>query len=140
MNDRTSVDVPVPGGLVSENRSTVPFDVTHLCKRATVGQPQEGRILLDALGLGYEEAQVRAAFAGLDTDQDGQIDFAECSGGWGAEASRAAQTREALRRRDLQGHRRRSAWVTRSQRSWNQVEPTAAELAALGAPRSSCSK
>ena len=96
--------------------------------------------LLEALGVGSEEAQVRAAFAGLDTDQDGQIDFAECSGGWGAEASRAAQTREALRRRDLQGHRRRSAWVTRSQRSWNQVEPTAAELAALGAPRSSCSK
>ena len=74
--------MPVPGGLVSENRSTVPFDVTHLCKRATVGQPQEGRILLDALGLGYEEAQVRAAFMALDADQNGQIDFGEFSKWW----------------------------------------------------------
>ncbi|MEI9947934.1 MAG: EF-hand domain-containing protein [Pseudomonadota bacterium] len=38
--------------------------------------------LLDALGLGYEEAQVRAAFTALDADQDGQIDFAEFSKWW----------------------------------------------------------
>jgi calmodulin len=38
--------------------------------------------LLDALALGYEEAQVRAAFTSLDTDQDGQIDFVEFSDWW----------------------------------------------------------
>ena len=38
--------------------------------------------LLDALGLGYEEAQVRAAFTALDTDQNGQIDFGEFSRWW----------------------------------------------------------
>jgi len=38
--------------------------------------------LLDALGLGYEEAQVRAAFVALDADQNGQIDFAEFSNWW----------------------------------------------------------
>jgi Ca2+-binding EF-hand superfamily protein len=38
--------------------------------------------LLDALGLGYEEAQVRAAFTALDSDQNGQIDFAEFSKWW----------------------------------------------------------
>jgi Ca2+-binding EF-hand superfamily protein len=38
--------------------------------------------LLDALGLGYEEAQVRAAFTSLDADQDGQINFTEFSDWW----------------------------------------------------------
>jgi Ca2+-binding EF-hand superfamily protein len=38
--------------------------------------------LLDALGLGYEEAQVRAAFTALDGDQNGQIDYAEFSAWW----------------------------------------------------------
>ena len=38
--------------------------------------------LLDALALGYEEAQVRAAFTALDTDQNGQIDFGEFSRWW----------------------------------------------------------
>jgi calmodulin len=38
--------------------------------------------LLDALGLGYEQAQVRAAFTALDADHDGQIDFAEFSDWW----------------------------------------------------------
>jgi len=44
--------------------------------------------LLDALGLGYEEAQVRAAFTALDADHDGQIGFAEFSDWWvGADSS-----------------------------------------------------
>ncbi|HYP76953.1 MAG TPA: EF-hand domain-containing protein [Polyangiaceae bacterium] len=38
--------------------------------------------LLDALGLGYEEAQARSAFGSLDQDDDGQIDFAEFSRWW----------------------------------------------------------
>jgi Ca2+-binding EF-hand superfamily protein len=38
--------------------------------------------LLDELGLGYEEAQVRSAFTSLDADQNGQIDFAEFSKWW----------------------------------------------------------
>ena len=38
--------------------------------------------LLDELGAGYEEAQVRAAFASLDADQNGSIDFEEFSGWW----------------------------------------------------------
>ena len=38
--------------------------------------------LLEALGLGYEEAQVRAAFMALDADQNGQIDFGEFSKWW----------------------------------------------------------
>lgn len=38
--------------------------------------------LLDALGLGYEEAQARAAFDALDADHNGQIDFAEFSEWW----------------------------------------------------------
>jgi len=39
--------------------------------------------LLEALGVGSEEAQVRAAFAEVDTDHDGQIDFDEFSEWWG---------------------------------------------------------
>jgi len=38
--------------------------------------------LLDALGLGYEEAQVRSAFDSLDRDHDGRIDFSEFSEWW----------------------------------------------------------
>jgi len=38
--------------------------------------------LLDALGLGYEEAQARSAFGSLDADGDGQIGFAEFSEWW----------------------------------------------------------
>ena len=38
--------------------------------------------LLDALGLGYEEAQARASFSALDGDGNGQIDFAEFSEWW----------------------------------------------------------
>ncbi|HEY0469764.1 MAG TPA: EF-hand domain-containing protein [Polyangiaceae bacterium] len=38
--------------------------------------------LLDALGLGYEQAQVRAAFEAIDGDQNGQLDFAEFSEWW----------------------------------------------------------
>lgn len=38
--------------------------------------------LLDALGLGYEEAQVRSAFGSLDTDHDGQIGYAEFCEWW----------------------------------------------------------
>ncbi|MEI9936035.1 MAG: EF-hand domain-containing protein [Pseudomonadota bacterium] len=38
--------------------------------------------LLDALGLGYEDAQVRSAFTSLDADQNGEIDFAEFSEWW----------------------------------------------------------
>ena len=38
--------------------------------------------LLDELGLGYEEAQVRAAFAALDSDQNDQIDYAEFAKWW----------------------------------------------------------
>ncbi len=38
--------------------------------------------LLDALGLGYEEAQIRSAFTELDADQNGEIDFAEFSEWW----------------------------------------------------------
>jgi Ca2+-binding EF-hand superfamily protein len=38
--------------------------------------------LLDALGLGYEQAQVRAAFTALDADQNGRIDFSEFSDWW----------------------------------------------------------
>jgi Ca2+-binding EF-hand superfamily protein len=38
--------------------------------------------LLDALGLGFEEAQARAAFTDLDGDHNGQIDFAEFSEWW----------------------------------------------------------
>jgi calmodulin len=40
--------------------------------------------LLDALGLGYEEAQIRAAFTALDADQNGQIELAEFSAWWAA--------------------------------------------------------
>jgi calmodulin len=38
--------------------------------------------LLDALGLGYEEAQVRSAFESLDSDKDGRIDFSEFGEWW----------------------------------------------------------
>jgi calmodulin len=38
--------------------------------------------LLDALALGYDPAQVRAAFIALDADQDGEIDFVEFSNWW----------------------------------------------------------
>ena len=38
--------------------------------------------LLGELGLGYEEAQVRAAFTAVDADQDGQVSFAEFSKWW----------------------------------------------------------
>jgi calmodulin len=38
--------------------------------------------LLDALGLGYSEAQTRAAFDALDADKNGQIDFSEFKIWW----------------------------------------------------------
>ena len=38
--------------------------------------------LLDALGLGYEQAQVSSAFSELDGDHNGQVDFDEFSGWW----------------------------------------------------------
>jgi len=38
--------------------------------------------LLDALDLGYEDAQVQSAFDSLDTDHNGQIDFTEFSKWW----------------------------------------------------------
>jgi Ca2+-binding EF-hand superfamily protein len=38
--------------------------------------------LLNELGLGYEEAQVRAAFTALDADQNGQIDYGEFAKWW----------------------------------------------------------
>jgi Ca2+-binding EF-hand superfamily protein len=38
--------------------------------------------LLDALGVGFSEAQVRATFQAIDTNQSGQIDFDEFRGWW----------------------------------------------------------
>ena len=38
--------------------------------------------LLDALGAGYESAQVRSAFESLDADHNGSIDFAEFARWW----------------------------------------------------------
>lgn len=38
--------------------------------------------LLDELGAGYEQAQVRSAFESLDANHDGLIDFPEFSGWW----------------------------------------------------------
>ena len=43
---------------------------------------REFAALLDALGLGYEDAQVRSAFDSLDADRNGQIDFGEFSEWW----------------------------------------------------------
>jgi len=41
--------------------------------------------LLDALGAGYSEAQVRAAFADIDADQNGTIGLEEFRKWWTAE-------------------------------------------------------
>jgi Ca2+-binding EF-hand superfamily protein len=38
--------------------------------------------LLDELGAGYAEAQIRSAFTSLDADQNGSIDFDEFAGWW----------------------------------------------------------
>jgi Ca2+-binding EF-hand superfamily protein len=38
--------------------------------------------LLDELGAGYGETQIKSAFASLDGDQNGKIDFAEFEGWW----------------------------------------------------------
>jgi len=38
--------------------------------------------LLDALGAGYDEAQVKSAFDSLDADHDGVIDFEEFGAWW----------------------------------------------------------
>lgn len=38
--------------------------------------------LLNELGAGYEDAQVKSAFESLDADHDGAIDFQEFSGWW----------------------------------------------------------
>ena len=42
----------------------------------------EFSILLDALGLGYDEAQVRSAFESLDSDHDGRVEFSEFCEWW----------------------------------------------------------
>ena len=39
-------------------------------------------LLLDALGVGYTDAQVHATFTSLDEDGSGQIEFAEFSAWW----------------------------------------------------------
>ena len=38
--------------------------------------------LLDELGAGYDETQVKAAFEAIDLDHDGEIDFQEFSHWW----------------------------------------------------------
>jgi Ca2+-binding EF-hand superfamily protein len=38
--------------------------------------------LLDELGAGYSDAQIKSAFDSLDGDQNGKIDFAEFEGWW----------------------------------------------------------
>ena len=45
-------------------------------------EPSEFAQLLDELGAGYEEAQVKSAFESLDADHDGAIGFAEFSSWW----------------------------------------------------------
>ena len=39
-------------------------------------------LLLEALGVGYTDAQVHATFTSLDEDGSGHIDFAEFSAWW----------------------------------------------------------
>ena len=48
------------------------------------GTISEGELslLLDALGVGYSDAQVRATFTSLDGDGNGQIDFDEFRAWW----------------------------------------------------------
>jgi Ca2+-binding EF-hand superfamily protein len=45
----------------------------------------EFRLLLDALGLGYSDAQVHAAFIDIDHDANGSIDLEEFRAWWMAE-------------------------------------------------------
>lgn len=42
----------------------------------------EFSLLLDALGLGYTDAQVRATFISIDLDESGQIGFEEFRAWW----------------------------------------------------------
>jgi Ca2+-binding EF-hand superfamily protein len=44
--------------------------------------PSELSLLLDALGTGYTEAQVRATFVSIDTDGNGQINYEELRAWW----------------------------------------------------------
>jgi Ca2+-binding EF-hand superfamily protein len=42
----------------------------------------EFSVLLDALGLGFSDAQVRAAFVSIDLDRSGQIELEEFRAWW----------------------------------------------------------
>jgi Ca2+-binding EF-hand superfamily protein len=42
----------------------------------------EFSVLLDALGLGFSDAQVRAAFVSIDLDSSGQIELEEFRAWW----------------------------------------------------------
>lgn len=42
----------------------------------------EFSVLLDALGLGFSDAQVRAAFVSIDVDSSGQIELEEFRAWW----------------------------------------------------------
>jgi Ca2+-binding EF-hand superfamily protein len=46
-----------------------------------IDEPEFAR-LLDDLGVGYDDAQIRAAFAAIDADQSGHIELEEFRSWW----------------------------------------------------------
>ena len=46
-----------------------------------IDEPEFGQ-LLDALGVGYDAAQVSSAFTSIDTDADGKIELEEFRAWW----------------------------------------------------------
>jgi calcium-binding protein CML len=57
------------------------FDRFDLDGNGTISEAELAQ-LLDALGVGYTEIQVRATFTSLDGDGSGQIEFEEFRAWW----------------------------------------------------------
>jgi Ca2+-binding EF-hand superfamily protein len=57
------------------------FERVDTDTNGTIDEPELGQ-LLDALGVGYTEAQVRATFVSIDTDANGQIELEEFRAWW----------------------------------------------------------
>jgi Ca2+-binding EF-hand superfamily protein len=57
------------------------FDGVDGDQDGRIDQEEFGR-LLDKLGLGYEDAQVRAAFTSIDVNGSGQIELEEFRAWW----------------------------------------------------------